>query len=92
MREFEDRDAAISCASLGTAVPLAHFITAEPAPYRQDMIPTEQELKVVADLLLKAADFTSSDILVYDRDPAVLQELSEPLEREVVRKRMSARS
>lgn len=92
VRDFDDRDAAIVCASAGSAVPMDDFLFHEPAPYRQDAIPTGQELAVVTDLLLMAADFAESDILVYDRDPAVLQELSEPLERPVVRKRVAARA
>ncbi len=64
----------------------------KPGPYREGVIPTAQELTVVTDLLLKAADFAESDILAYDRDPAVLQELSEPLERSVIRKRSRARA
>lgn len=91
VRDFDDRDAAIICASAASAVPMDDFLFHEPAPYRQDVIPTGQELAVVTELLLKAADFTENDILVYDRDPAVLQELSEPLERPVLRKRMAAR-
>jgi hypothetical protein len=90
VRNFDDRDAVIACAGAGTAIPLTDFMCHKPTPYRHYVFPTEQELAVVTDLLLKAADFAESDILVYDRDPAVLQELSEPLERPVVRKRVAA--
>ncbi|MEG3190923.1 hypothetical protein [Lysobacter sp. D1-1-M9] len=92
VRDFKDRDAAISCASAGTAVAMDDFLFFEPAPYRRDVIPTGHELDLVTGLLLKAATFTKDDILVYDRDPAVLKQLSEPLERPVVRKRVAARS
>lgn len=90
--DFDDRDAVISCASAGSGVPLDDFMFHVPCPYREGVIPTAQELAVVTDLLLKAADFAESDILAYERDPAVLQELSKPLERSVVRKRSRARA
>lgn len=92
VRDFDDRDAAIVCASAGTGVPIDDFLFHKPTHYRQDAVPSDQELAVVTDLLLNAADFAESDILDYDRDPAVLQELSQPLERPLVRKRVAARA
>lgn len=92
VRQFDNRDAAIICASAGSAIPLDDFAFHKPAPYRRDVVPTDGELEVVTRILLEAADFSERDILTFDRDPAILQELNEPLERPVTRKRAAARA
>lgn len=92
VKDFDDLDAVIGCASAGTAIPTDDFLCYEPSAYRQDAVPSSGELEVVTEVLLRAADFADTDMLHYARDPAVLQELREPLERPVVRRRVAARA
>lgn len=87
VKDFENRDEAIDCASIGTDVPVELVLNPEPALFRQDGIPSTSELQIVTRLLLKAAELSSEDLSVFSRDPQVLAELGEPQQRTVTPKR-----